>query len=606
MMKEEDDDVLLAQHESVDSKKCTTELFNGAVVENHSQQQRQNQLDLLDDYDHHKVEEDIGRRDSEDGLVADDEEDDEEESNGDEDDDDDDDETENYSDDDDDAEYGEYDGDGGGDRRGTERQKCPEDDILRPGDHIFAKKGLQQRHAIVMDVPDAGNQEKGINVNPRSTTSAASLMDDIGYTVRVTVLTFYENAVEKQQKENKKRRNRLLNFRRTNGSHHGKADEEEQEPLFDSEENDFLHDENYLQQEEAAQQPSEIRRITLRQFARNWGKVRKVRYGVTRRKRMLQMGTVTCVEADESGLIMERIKFLLDHPYFLPKYRRLSANDECAVFWCRTGRWITIRGASILKIVTSLVTGSAVAATGLVSQMSVTYYYSYGPWLLSYAVPATVAYPILMPLLVGYGMTSLVPLEILRRNRKKWQDISERLNRQFWSDATEDFKGQYFGNSVSGTGDKMAEFFGMKINGKDVDEAESLAQYTAVHSTNMDEDDHDESDYENESDYYDDDDEDHVRRKCDRIARSLNNPSSKDKNGNSSGAADILPDGPSSSSGVRSRRGGKEIAEGHWKNLRQWWQHKRSERDSINMRTEKGQQSLVPASSQRYRDHGDT
>ncbi|KAL9181059.1 hypothetical protein ACHAXT_009864 [Thalassiosira profunda] len=71
------------------------------------------------------------------------------------------------------------------------------------------------------------------------------------------------------------------------------------------------------------------------------------------------------------------------------------------------------------------------------------------------ALSANVAYPFLVPLLVTLGMASLVPLEILRRNRKKWRGITDGLNHAFWSGASEAVKEEYFGDSA--TAEKEAE-----------------------------------------------------------------------------------------------------------------------------------------------------
>ena len=60
-------------------------------------------------------------------------------------------------------------------------------------------------------------------------------------------------------------------------------------------------------------------------------------------------------------------------------------------------------------------------------------------------------------------MASLVPLEILRRNRKKWRGITDGLNHQFWSDTSDAIKEEYFG--VMATAEKQVEmrsFFGVR------------------------------------------------------------------------------------------------------------------------------------------------
>ena len=78
-------------------------------------------------------------------------------------------------------------------------------------------------------------------------------------------------------------------------------------------------------------------------------------------------------------------------------------------------------------------------------------------------MPATVAYPFLVPMLVTMGMASLVPLEILRRNRKRWKGITDGLNHKFWTITSEDVREEYFG--IVATAEREAEmrtFFGVR------------------------------------------------------------------------------------------------------------------------------------------------
>eukprot|EP00558_Chaetoceros_sp_UNC1202_P010167 CAMPEP_0197245158 /NCGR_PEP_ID=MMETSP1429-20130617/10030_1 /TAXON_ID=49237 /ORGANISM="Chaetoceros sp., Strain UNC1202" /LENGTH=229 /DNA_ID=CAMNT_0042705603 /DNA_START=297 /DNA_END=986 /DNA_ORIENTATION=- len=74
-------------------------------------------------------------------------------------------------------------------------------------------------------------------------------------------------------------------------------------------------------------------------------------------------------------------------------------------------------------------------------------------------VPATVAFPILVPVLIGFGLVSLVPLEVLRRFRKKWAQISKVLNDDFWAKADDDVKELYFASSLSTDDDWTKKFF---------------------------------------------------------------------------------------------------------------------------------------------------
>ena len=90
-------------------------------------------------------------------------------------------------------------------------------------------------------------------------------------------------------------------------------------------------------------------------------------------------------------------------------------------------------------------------------------------------MPFTVAYPFLVPTLVGLGMCSLVPLEILRRNRKKWRVITDGLNHEFWLNTGDEIKEEYFGTMA--TAEREAElrsFFGVKEGDTSVDDAKYM------------------------------------------------------------------------------------------------------------------------------------
>ena len=101
-------------------------------------------------------------------------------------------------------------------------------------------------------------------------------------------------------------------------------------------------------------------------------------------------------------------------------------------------------------------------------------------------MPATVAYPFLIPLLVTFGLASLLPLEILRRYRNKWKKHTQDLNREFWTVADEETKVEYFGTTATSDEDWVKKFFGGKDDEKD--EAEHGA-YMPVGGLGDDDDD---------------------------------------------------------------------------------------------------------------------
>lgn len=70
----------------------------------------------------------------------------------------------------------------------------------------------------------------------------------------------------------------------------------------------------------------------------------------------------TALKKDAVGLILARVRYLLENQSHLPDHNALSANGECAAMWCVTGRWCTLQGASILQITSVGQAGGALLA----------------------------------------------------------------------------------------------------------------------------------------------------------------------------------------------------------------------------------------------------
>lgn len=160
----------------------------------------------------------------------------------------------------------------------------------------------------------------------------------------------------------------------------------------------------------------------------------------------------------------------------------------------------------MLEIISASQAGSTIVAAGVVSHATVTYMMPWVPgYVLVWSVPATVAYPVLIPLLVGYGLTSLVPLEMLRRHRVKWKERSDILNLDFWVNASEEDRMELFGGSMASRNSEIAKFFGVA---EETDE--DAAQYMPV---NMD--------GGLDNDGFDDEDEDVLNKECNRMAATM-------------------------------------------------------------------------------------
>jgi len=340
------------------------------------------------------------------------------------------------------------------------------DNKLRPGDHIYIWQtyGINprayQRHAVVFSVTRVNEADPMTLPPPQAPSSQGEAEEQLAFdlgtlhtenedqSVEVTVVSFY----------NLNRLHSAQGHPQASGSRNKRSGCKR----------DFLVD--FIG-------PDGLNRKKP---------IHKVKYGRKVKKGLLSQkaGVGTALKKDQVGLIMARVQYLLDHPDHMPIHNALSANGECASLWTVTGRWCTLQGASILAITGVGQAGGALLAGGILSNLTLLVPMP-GVWGLAgwwWYVPATVAYPFLVPLLVGLGMASLVPLEILRRNRKKWRSITDGLNHDFWSAASEGTKEKYFG--VMATAEREAEvrgFFGVR-EGEAASGAADDARYMPVGS----------------------------------------------------------------------------------------------------------------------------
>jgi len=319
------------------------------------------------------------------------------------------------------------------DRRpsGADIDAKEDDKDLRPGDHIYVWKSFgvlgmrtYQKHGIVLSIdPD----------------------DDSN----VTIVTFYH--------QNKRDPGVCDEFN----------DDNNDESLLNSGSDGNVAPSNGNKGREKNQErTATVQTESLLTFALNSkGKVFKVKYDQGLAKRLLSRGgTVTSCQADEDPLILARVKYLLETGGRMPEYQMMSANGECAAVWCCIGRWCTLQGSSILHILFAGQAGGAVTG-GLVASNVMFWSPMPGVWgSIGYVwyVPATVAFPLLTPLLIGFGLASLVPLEVLRRYRKKWAETSKEMNTNFWSKTSADVRDFYYASTISADENWMNSFFGEK------------------------------------------------------------------------------------------------------------------------------------------------
>ena len=218
----------------------------------------------------------------------------------------------------------------------------PTDDLLRPGDHVYSWVQKKQRHGIVLSVGDGVLTE----VDPNDCDRDA-----------VTIVYFYTK--EKRDRRAEDGADEAVDAGYASLAT-GDVGEINDEGLLSGDDNGANGGGNYSNGEASSDSmpvsgyAANATAISLTTFCGGSTKknaVRKVRYGSNFAKRLLSRpGSVTAVKADVPGLVLARVKFLLENPGVLPPFHRMAANAECAAVWCRIGRFITLQGSSILQI----------------------------------------------------------------------------------------------------------------------------------------------------------------------------------------------------------------------------------------------------------------
>jgi len=139
---------------------------------------------------------------------------------------------------------------------------------------------------------------------------------------------------------------------------------------------------------------------------------------------------------DPTGIVLERVRYVLDNEPKLPPYHILHSNSECIAVWCKTGTWSTLQAAVFLSSAAfSQTKGTAALATFVSAQtVSIPATGWAGIWGGTTQVSLLSTQPWLIPAIAGYGICAIgAPFLILRSCKSKWERATIEMNDQFWS-----------------------------------------------------------------------------------------------------------------------------------------------------------------------------
>jgi len=150
-------------------------------------------------------------------------------------------------------------------------------------------------------------------------------------------------------------------------------------------------------------------------------------------------------KSDPMTMVLARVRYLLNNPDILPPYNVFHSNSECLAVWCKTGRWSTIQASIFLHSTAAGNLKSAISISAMAATTNVTTTTPmWGPlgWAgLSSTTTVGVLslHPWLIPALAGYGIVTVgVPMMILSKAKKQWEDTTKNLTDGFWEWADHD------------------------------------------------------------------------------------------------------------------------------------------------------------------------
>ena len=163
-------------------------------------------------------------------------------------------------------------------------------------------------------------------------------------------------------------------------------------------------------------------------------KWQKVEYESSREN---NLDTNTASRSDPAAMVLRRVEFLLQNEDLIPPYHVFKSNCECVAVWCKTGRWATLQGSTIMFLMAAGQGKSAVGLGVYVAAQTVTVPMA-GCWgFFGYTsqISLSAMHPFLIPLIAAYGATVVGASTVVYfRCKHFWELTSTKLNAEFWRD----------------------------------------------------------------------------------------------------------------------------------------------------------------------------
>ena len=162
-------------------------------------------------------------------------------------------------------------------------------------------------------------------------------------------------------------------------------------------------------------------------------------------KRRGEGGKLKLPKSDPTGIVLARIRYLLEYPNAMPAHHILYSNSECIAVWCKTGHFWTLQ-ASVFLHSTAAGNLKSAATIGVAASTATT----------TITVPATgiagwfgvqttatvgllTVHPWIVPVLATYGVVTVgAPFLVHHSARERWKETTANLTNGFWEWAKPD------------------------------------------------------------------------------------------------------------------------------------------------------------------------